>query len=249
MDPNELADGHVEQAPPVTPGVAEADTEKRESIAREFEGKRDREGRRFDPDLHDTDAQGRPVLTKAGKLRMKPGRKKGPAGPASGATPNSTSGSVPPTGAARKGESEDYRALALLAVEQIVGLSQLLLGPDWRPREAEGWNEAQGMVDAWENWLREKGVSEISPTAMLIMTHVGYACGAVPNRRAELPDPAMAESGAVPRFLSPTTRERARAIWRGIRMGERFKSIFARFRRRGTRSDSGNGPERENESR
>lgn len=155
-----------------TPGVAD---EERRDVAREDQelaALRDKHGRPFDPEMHVTDDKGKPRLTREGRLSIRPGRGTKPGTPPPTAQARSI---VPPAvdqiKATAGAPAADYRGVAVLTVANIVSLCTILMGKQWQAPDPE----VEAMCQAWEAYYRKKGISEVSPEAMLALAMSGYA--------------------------------------------------------------------------
>lgn len=118
----------------------------------------------FDPAIHVSDKEGNPVLTKTGKFRFKPGRKSGQ---------SRTSGiNIPQTDAADEDE-EKIRLAAQTAAAIYINTGVVTFGPEWLPDRAA--NEQEGLSEAFYQYLKAKGITDIPPGLALAIALSGYA--------------------------------------------------------------------------
>jgi len=130
-------------------------------------GTRDKAGVLFDPEIHATDSNGNPSITKNGNFRKKPGRK------ASGQTGESKDNSI-------NASREAGRATA----ETIFALCVGVMGEEWQPiyNPKEGVNERQQMVDAWAAYYQATGKTDMPPWVV-----VAIACSCYSLPRLSMP--------------------------------------------------------------
>lgn len=130
----------------------------------------DRNGRGFDPNLHETDGNGAAVLNKDRTLRLKRGRGAERArlrpedGPSTIKTP--AMASLEPT-ATKTGH---------LIAEQIFGVGRMLGGEEWAPQlnPELGLDERAQMRDAWATYCEHKEIRDIPPGMALSMVMLAY---------------------------------------------------------------------------
>ena len=169
-----IADELVSEQPTPTPGAdvkAAADHEAQKEP-------RDKNGATFDPEIHQSNPDGTPKLTTKGKLSLKPGnRRKTSTNSAPTASRPSSQSYVPPIGGSgpapppQPDQGPDFRQIAQLTVDNELAVMAIAMGSGWRAEATE----REALIDAWESYYREKGITEVSPLTMLLMVHSGYA--------------------------------------------------------------------------
>lgn len=101
-----------------------------------------------------------------------PAKKRGRKAPTSGdlfdrldsVTPSTASQARPLPNAARSAIVTDYRPVASLATGLFIAVPQMFLGADWAPEDAAS---EKIIADAFYNYFRAKGISEMSPELAL----------------------------------------------------------------------------------
>lgn len=114
----------------------------------------DAKNRPFDPKIHVTDPDGKPKLTKTGKLRVRPGAD-GPETPAS-------TGGAPPL---------PPMLSPHVVLGSILSGLQIAFGPDWKPTQEES-EQLQYWV---QRYSEEKGFQDLSPGWGLLLVSICYA--------------------------------------------------------------------------
>ena len=139
----------------------------------------DNRGDTFDPAIHVTDADGNPVLTKAGNYRKRPGRK-------AGSVPTSSIYSEPPPTQAEPALPDPA---ARAAADTLFTLGVTLGGEEWLPIQSPetGLDERAEMIGAFDAYFKAAGIVDIPPGLALSIAVGGYA---------------------LPRFTQPKTRTR-----------------------------------------
>lgn len=149
------------EMPPPTPGAVEAEAaETREPTLL------DRLGRAFDPAIHQT-VNGKPKITRDGRVAIK----QGTGGRSKPTTSEQGKSTLPPNLEAPQDENAATRGVAALTVANEIALLTILFGPAWKPAVEEN----AALVEAWATYYKEKGIEEVSPTALLLLVHTGYA--------------------------------------------------------------------------
>lgn len=133
----------------------------------------DRYRRKFNPELHETTASGEPVVTRNGNLKCRPGR------PRLQAVQLKSPQEV---------VDEQQAAIAVQNEAQIKMCSSILVscfltigvstfGDEWKPRpKAEaGYNEAEMLQEATEEYFRASGTINLPPWAGLMCAYGMYA--------------------------------------------------------------------------
>jgi len=156
--------------PKVSPGAAEKLAANKEygefgkSDDDKERGNSDDHGAAFDPAIHATDAEGRPKKTKAGKWAKKRGRKTN----ATGYTQTTTS----------KTSADIEAEQAGLATAQILFTMGVSIGgEEWQPviDESTGRNEPLQMSQAWAEYYKSAGVTNIPPWLTVVIACSVYA--------------------------------------------------------------------------
>ena len=164
-----LPEGFAMQMPEVQEhAIAQhnAESQKAESEAQESPG--------FDPAIHLTGADGKPVKTKTGKFRKKPGR------PASNGKAAST---VYKAESAEKSpealKREQAHQTGKFAAGALIQLGVTIGGDEWMPTtvQTEGGpiSEQAGLEYAFGNYFESQGLTDIPPGIALAIAVGGYA--------------------------------------------------------------------------
>jgi len=236
------------QMPGVSEHAIQAEEEDRQLREAENADLTDKDGNPFDPSIHRTDSNGEPIVTSAGNLQKKPGRKKGSPGN------NKTSGAKSRGGGAQQSrlhipgmESQesasadtggltggDPRMTGYMIAEQIFSVGQLIGGQEWAPFEMlnpdaakqYGIAERHNMRETWAVYCEQKGIRDIPPGIAVTMVMMQYA-------------------GL--RMAMPQTQSRLQRVksW----LYSKYASYKAKRSGRNARSNSGHDAERQNESR
>lgn len=132
----------------------------------------------FDPEIHRSGPDGKPIYTAKGEYAKKRGRKAGNAASA-----------LPSKNAANQANANGPASLSSeAAARQIVNLSLNLavmtLGPEWAPNDKA---EAEGLKNAFRDYFDARGVPAIPPEFGLVLAVGAYS---------------------LPRFNRPNTRDK-----------------------------------------
>lgn len=122
---------------------------------------RDRKGREFNPDIHVTDENGKPILLNDGSIKSKRGRR---------------SGSVSHVHKEAPASADESAAAGAAIAESIFLLCRSIGGEAFTPIERDNINERAMMTSAWQRYCEAKGISEIPPSLFVgvaMMTYVG----------------------------------------------------------------------------
>lgn len=122
-------------------------------------------GEEFDPDIHLSDKDGNPRLTKHGKFRLKPGRKTG--------TDHSAKQRINRPNAANENISPEMSMAAETAASMYINSGVMLFGEEWIPDSAK--REREHLVSAFEQYFIAKGIEDIPPGLALAIAMFGYA--------------------------------------------------------------------------
>lgn len=130
-------------------------------------GMLDSDGTAFDPSQHATDDAGRPKKTKTGKWAKKRGRKS-----------NSTGYSQ--KSAAKSSADIEAENAGLATAQTIFTLGVSIGGDEWRPviDNATGVNEPQQMAQAWAEYYKAAGVTNVPPWLTVV---IACSCYALPR--------------------------------------------------------------------
>lgn len=143
-------------------------------------GLRDKQGRPFDPKLHEVDAQGRPKVTRHGWVRPKGGRRGVDRGAPGEPGPRQTPGGsiIGDRPEAPPGEPDPgTMACAIHTVAAIETVGVMIGGQDWQFRrdKATGQDERQDGIRAWAGWYTARGIVDVPPGLALSLWAVAYA--------------------------------------------------------------------------
>ena len=151
---NAIGDTLAEDMPQVQQhAIDQAEDEAKKSAT----GAVDVDGHTFDPAMHKTGTDGKPTITKLGKLIKKPGRK-----PGSAAT--STLG-------AAINKSDKARRSGIIAANFLMSTATAVGGEDWQPRKETPempLDEKSMMQDAFGDYFDAKGWEDIPPGLALL---------------------------------------------------------------------------------
>lgn len=165
-----------DESPTPNLGAIEADKNEAESAKAEYAHLRDADGNPFDPDIHVTQADGSPSLTKRGKLRKRPGRK---AGQSSGTTASASRLKTPEGGTAEvtMRQRQQARMSGAAAANALIMLGVTVGGDEWQPiaNRAEGIDEREQLQIAFGDYFEAKGMNDIPPGVALSIAVVAYA--------------------------------------------------------------------------
>lgn len=182
-------------------------------------GLKDRQGRAFDPDLHEVGADKQPVTNKDGTLRLKRGRgaEKAQSAPNQSSIKTPEMARIEPT-ATKTGH---------LIAEQIFAVGRMIGGEEWQPLSIpeQGLDERSQMRDAWASYCEFKDIRDIPPGIALGMVMLAYVS---------------------PRLFMPKTKSRIQKAkeW-AITTAVKLK--LWKGRRFDTRSNRGDDGKREND--
>lgn len=156
---------------------------------------KDRNGQPFDPEKHQTNPDGSPVVSeKTGKLLMKKGRKRGGKNSASA---DSIVGGVGAQGKQESGQpvnpEQQARMAGKVSAHLLVTLSTMIGGEDFQPvrDQATGIDEMSALESAFGDYFVATGKTDIPPGAALTLTVAMYV---------------------VPRFTRPKVKSRLKSI-------------------------------------
>lgn len=137
-------------------------------------GVTDKHGEPFNADLHEVDAEGRPVINKKdGFLKMKPGR---PKNPESQARPQAGKGASPSSQVVEDSEVLTQRRYAAdISSAMYIKIGMMIFGDEWTPRKDEKIDEQKELSNYFEKYFEVKGVNDIPPGAALALGLFGYA--------------------------------------------------------------------------
>lgn len=208
----------IENAPPPNTEAIEAEKERQKASAYATADLRDRDGNPFDPTLHRTGPDGEPILSAAGNLQRKPGRRGGQA-----KRPTESRLNVPGGAVASEG-GQDSTAVAIATVDGIQALGLMIGGDEWAYQRDEkiGLDERAQGISAFKNFFDAQGVVDIPPGLALAIWGASYA---------------------VPRFFRPKTRSRLKLGWEWARV-----KLLRRRPRENAQSDNRHDRKREDDA-
>ena len=140
----------IDSQPEVSEGVKGPQNDKNDT-----ENLFDNYNRSFNPQFHIVDDDGKPELTKKGKLRVKKGQS--PSKIAKAGVPSQ--------------QPESYKQCAQVVCGSIFGFGQLVAGEDAKPSP----DQAQFMVDSYERYFEVKGIEDIPPGLAVFLSTAAYA--------------------------------------------------------------------------
>lgn len=210
-DVSSIAESLVDEAPAIQQHAID---KKQESQQREEHansapnGPTDRHGASFDSNKHKSDSTGAPVLTTAGNLSLKSGRK---AGGAAGAPSQSKIGSSAIGGAPNPeaGNILKARASGKGFASVLITAGQAFGGDEWNPLKQDGFDERANLENCFADYFEATGKQDLPPSMAFAMGIAGYV---------------------LPRFSMPNTQEKALgigtrlAIWWGGRKNKRLQA-------------------------
>ena len=149
-------------------------------------------GEKFDPNIHKADDDGNPITTKAGKFRLKPGRKSGSSGHAQSRI------NSPYADRESYSEKPEISPAAQTAAAMYIHSGVMLFGHEWLPDPAI--KEQEALAKAFHDYLETKNIEDIPPSLALFIACFGYAA---------------------PRLQKPQTQSRLETLilWVKIKLG------------------------------
>ncbi len=205
----------------------------------------DQHGRKYAPDVHIVDDKGNPVLNARGKLRIKPGKgvpkkKKGRIGrkskpiekinlEAENIQPEEQPGAdnienAEPGAPGAPVLNIPPEALAGLFTNLTFSTMTNFLGDEGKPIKTESFDEYRQHLDAWTYYLKAKNIENLPPGQFLIATMV---------------------TSLLMRISMPKTKEKVSSF--GSWMKGKIKKIYRKVFKDGTRIDTRNDREREDD--
>lgn len=139
---------------------------------------RDRQGRSFDPSLHEVDAWGNPKLNRDGFLAGKPGRPG--KGEKTGFQKEIHSGGEEAAGNSQKTISQNQN-MAKITTALFIKLGVGLFGDEWYPQKntypdiGVTVDEQSEMIAAFDQYFRSKNMSDLTPGWALVLSLSAYA--------------------------------------------------------------------------
>lgn len=181
-------------------------------------------GEKFNPDIHITDAEGKPVINRDGFITRKRGRKKGTPTTQKIKLPNGQTATVQIPAA----ENEDVKRqqAAYISAGGFINIGVMIFGEEWLP-EQKPVDEHRLIVQAFDDYYKVKGVADIPPGVALVIALGGYG---------------------IKRLAKPNTKTKFQLIVGSVI--ERAKGIFNRLRGKksnGAHVDSRNNPNGKND--
>ena len=125
-------------------------------------GLRDSAGTLFDPSIHSTDDNGKPIETKTGKWRKKRGPKTGQRQTVDPADAN---------------QQRNALSAGYMTAQMIFLTCQTVFGNEWVPVKSKehGIDEEKNMVDAWTAYYLQTGTQEPPAWVVVCIACMGYA--------------------------------------------------------------------------
>ena len=169
-----------------------AAAQKEDDAKAQYAEYRDSRGNRFDPEIHVTDSDGSPILTKLKKLRMRPGRKSGGTN-AKKQTGSIALGTTQTQSGLTASQKMQARATGEAAAGALITLGVVLGGDEWNPQidETHGLDERQNLSHAFGDYFEQKEMTDIPPGVALTIAISAYA---------------------IPRFTMPKTQTRMQRL-------------------------------------
>lgn len=154
----------------------------KEKKRKPVKGVTDKHGQPFNPEIHESDSEGRPVINKKdGFLKLKPGRHKNPDRQYSGASPKAAAS---PSSQVEIDEVLTQRRYAAeISSSLFINTGVMVFGQEWLPRKSDQIDEHRDVTGYFEKYFEVKGISDIPPGLALALGLIGY--GAV---RLHLPE-------------------------------------------------------------
>lgn len=114
----------------------------------------DNYGRRFDPSLHVVDDEGKPKLTKKGRLYVQRGK-----------SPSKIKKDKAPST-----QPDNYHACAQVVCGTIFGFGQLVAGDDGIPSK----DQADFMIQSYERYFESQDIEDIPPGLAVFLSTTAY---------------------------------------------------------------------------
>lgn len=212
----------VDDMPEVNPEAVNASQDEQSPVSQQTKniGITDRYNRAFNPEIHGTDPQGNPLLTRDGNLRIV----KRKAGGGINIPQNGQAGLAPQFQDAQLSAKRRYSAemVANIFIQTTVGL----FGEEWKPEKSSTMDEKEFLVTSTDDYFKDAGFVEPPAWAVLIVAYGTYS---------------------LKRFNQPRTRTVFQKIKEGL--GKKFMSMRKKKGvNRGSHSDTGNNGERKDDA-
>lgn len=127
----------------------------------------DRYGRKFSPDLHATDANGKPVKTRDGNISLKRGAKQKLNLPGDKPGDVAQAPGVDVMAAKR-------RATAQVVAGTFIQTSIVIFGDEWKPEISKEFNEVEFLTQATDDYMKVAGFKEMPPWMGLAVAYGSY---------------------------------------------------------------------------
>jgi hypothetical protein len=165
---SEIADLMGAGMPRVESYVAETVTP---PIEARYIGKIDRFGVQFDPERHEVDGNGDPVMTRRGNWRRKPGRPSRDGQPPKPAVNIPAVEEIPPEQQAKLKSLATRQTCAVVAVSSIETITVGIFGQEWalNKNEKTGIDEKEYLTGAFSEYLETKGDIDLPPGLTLVL--------------------------------------------------------------------------------
>jgi hypothetical protein len=124
----------------------------------------DNKGREFDPSIHKTDENGKPVYTPTGRFRKItiPNKRQT-------ITPDQAAG-LSPTGDV----GGEYKLVARTLVGIFVQTGYAIVGEEWLPEKTKGMDEQANLEQVTESYCRSIEMQDLPPGVVVAVAYIGY---------------------------------------------------------------------------
>ena len=166
MELSESNDSDVQEVvgdmPKVSPEVFENNESNIEDSKKKDQSLFDNFGREFDPEIHDVNKDGSPILNKNGKIKCKRGgNRRGP----------QMSSSVSNSG---QSFNEEVRVSAEMSTDFFIQTGEMVFGESFRPVKNEKIDERADLVNQFKSVYRVYGPIELKPEWLLAYALLSY---------------------------------------------------------------------------
>ena len=192
-----VAELQAKETANLPPDQSNTDTATSSGTANEFKFSESSAPETFNPSIHETDENGRPVFNAKGGYRKKRGRKPG-FSPSSSSSKNTGKAGQNESVSASNGTGTDsmpdYSATGKILAGLFFGVTTSMIGPEWEPSVSENEN----ITNATVRYCEAMEISDIPPGIALLLCVGMYAAPRFqhPNTRAKLRS-AMESVGVV----------------------------------------------------
>jgi hypothetical protein len=145
---------------PVTDAIKAAH-EKEQSIQQENQNVKDNKGRPFDPNVHATDKDGRPILTTTGRFK-KVSRAGGP------------SINIPVNESVQETVSRDSQTVAVTVVGMFIQCGYAFVGDEWLPEKSKDFDEEKNLINVTAKYCDSIGLRDLPPGLVCATAFIAY---------------------------------------------------------------------------